>query len=388
MSKKTDIHTSVETGKFQAALAIVSKALGKSTLPVLTTIHIEAQEDAIALTATDLETSNRISTPADIAKSWSACAPGSTLTSLAAAAPGQEVDLTWEEESATLHVRSLGTKAKLKSLAADEFPHAKASKTQKMGILPAAELRNALKRVLIAASADESRPALCTVQLALINERFYLAAADGFRLAAYHLDYEIIFPSKTSLLLPRNAASKLAAILPDDDTPVQVSVLDDDRALSFAWDTVNFRAQLADFKFPDWQAIFPVEFKHELYLNSKSFQDAVRRAEIFARESNKVLKLAPDENGMRVYGEASETGRGETILDEAIMPILIGFNVTFIRQGLEAIGVGQVRMRLSAANTPALFTNGSDKFRYLVMPVMTGEEAIRAADAAQSAEAA
>jgi DNA polymerase-3 subunit beta len=387
MSKKTDIHTSVETGKFQAALGIVSKALGKSTLPVLATIHIETQQDAIALTATDLETSIRISTPASISKSWAACAPGATLTSLASAAPGEQVDLTWEEESATLQVRSLGTKAKLKSLTSDEFPHATASKTQKMGILPAAELRNALKRVVIAASADESRPALCAVQLALVDEQVYLAAADGFRLAVNHLDHEIIFPGKASLLIPRSAVIKLAAILPDDNLPVSISVLDDDRALLFTWDTVTFRVQLADFNFPNWTTIFPTEFKHDLHLKSKTFQDAVRRAEIFARESNKVLKLAPDENGMRVYGEASETGRGETILDDAVMPILIGFNVTFIRQGLDAIGADQVRMRLNAANAPALFTNGSDKFRYLVMPVMTGEEAIKAADVAQAAEA-
>ncbi|MDX9993102.1 MAG: DNA polymerase III subunit beta, partial [Anaerolineales bacterium] len=205
MTKKTS-DTTVLTETVKAALGLVSKALTKSALPILTTIQLRAEGDTLTLTATDLETAISVAVPAKVTKAWAACAPGTTLTDLASAAPGAQIDLIWEEDSATLRFGSQGTKAKLKSLAADEFPKTAAPDSKLMGTVPASELRSALKRVAIAASSDESRPALCAVQLALVNEKVCLTAADGFRLASYHLDHELVFHAKTSLLIPRSAA--------------------------------------------------------------------------------------------------------------------------------------------------------------------------------------
>lgn len=391
MTKKAESSdTMIQTETIKAALGIVSKALGKSALPVLTTIQMRAEGETLTLTATDLETAISVAVPAIVMKAWAACAPGTTLIDLASAAPGTQIDLTWEADSATLRFASQGTKAKLKSLAADEFPNTAAPASKRMGTLPASELRSALKRVAIAASADESRPALCAVQLALVNEKVCLTAADGFRLASYHLDHELVFHAKTSLLIPRSAALKLAAILPGDDSRVTVSV-DEDRAILMTWGNVSFRTQLLDFNFPDWQVIFPTDFKHSLTLNGKDFQGAVRRAEIFAREGQSVLKFNHAENGVKVYGESAETGQGETILaSDAEMPFLVGSNVIFVKQGLEAIGTDQVHMRLNEPNTPILFTNGTDKYRYVVMPVVISDpvEVARAAEVAKASEEA
>jgi hypothetical protein len=72
------------------------------------------------------------------------------------------------------------------------------------------------------------------------------------------------------------------------------------------------------------------------------------------------------------------------------MPFLVGSNVIFVKQGLEAIGTDQVRMRLNEPNTPILFTNGTDKYRYVVMPVVISNpvEVAKAAEVAKASEEA
>jgi DNA polymerase III subunit beta len=276
-----DIKVLTETLK--TALGLVSKAMGKSSLPILSTIHISGSQAAqeISLSATDLETAVSMRVPASVAKDWVTCAPGETLTSLAGAAGGEFTEFTFEPESVTLRLKSQSMKSKLKCLEGSEFPIVAADDTQVMTSIPANTLRSALKRVVIAASADESRPVLCSVQLALIDEKVCLTAADGFRLATCRLDEEVVFPGKTSLIIPRASVLKLAAILPDDETPVQIAVTKDDRALIVSWGKAIFRAQLLDGAFPDWRAIFPKEWAHELTLSANAFQSAVRRAEIF-----------------------------------------------------------------------------------------------------------
>lgn len=382
-----DVKITTETLK--AALGLVSKAIGKSSLPILSTIHISGSQAAqeISLSATDLETAVSMSVPASVARDWATCAPGETLTSLAGAAGCEFTEFTFEPESITLRLKSQSMKSKLKCLEGSEFPIVAAADTQAMTSIPANSLRSALKRVVIAASSDESRPVLCSVQFALVDEKPCLTAADGFRLATYCLDEEVVFPGKTSLIIPRASVLKLAAILPDDETPVQVAVTQDDRALIASWGKATFRAQLLDGTYPDWRAIFPQEWAHELTLNANAFQSAVRRAEIFARETpSRILRITPDGNdGMLIYSEA-ETGRGDTLLAEAAMPIPMAFNSIFVRQGLEAIQGTPVHMRLNASNAPMLLSNGTDKFRYLLMPLHTADEVNQAAAVARASE--
>lgn len=388
--------TTLSQETLKSALAIVTKAAANKTLPILSSVKLEASELSLALTATDLETVIHVTVPANSEKPFSTCAPASVLSSLVQASDSPQIQfkpLAPENNPAQggekLALVAGGAKSTLHCLAADEFPLLPNADVE-MGTIPANVLRAGLKRVLIAASNDQSRPALCAVQLARLKDQVYLAAADGFRLAAYRLDHDIKFPSKTSLLIPRGAAVKLAAILPESDEQVTILGTKNNSSLCFAWSGLKFWAQLLDMNFPDWQSIIPASFKHDLYLLARQTVDAIQRAEVFARNGSHTVSFVPAESGMSVMGQSDETGKSETTLEVA-MPFRISFNALFARQGLEAIGADQIHLRLTAPNSPALFTNGTDRFVYLLMPMVmatvTVEDQVSAAKAAEAAEA-
>ncbi len=377
--------TTLPQETLKAALAIVTKAAANKTLPILGSVKLEASELSLALTATDLETVIHVTVPANSEKPFSTCAPASVLASLVQASDSPQIQFK-PLESEKLALVAGGAKSTLHCLAADEFPLPPNADIE-MGTIPANALRAGLKRVLIAASNDQSRPALCALQLARLKDQVYLAAADGVRLAAYRLDHELKFPSKTSLLLPRGSAVKLAAILPESDEPVAILGTKNNSALCFAWSGLKFWAQLLDMNFPDWQAIIPASFKHDLYLPARQTVDAIQRAEVFARNGSHTVSFVPAETGMSVMGQSDETGKSETTLEVA-MPFRISFNALFARQGMEAIGADQIHLRLITSNSPALFTNGTDRFVYLLMPMVTVEDQASAASAAKAAEAA
>ncbi len=377
--------TTLPQETLKAALAIVTKAAANKTLPILGSVKLEASELSLALTTSDLETVIHVTVPANSEKPFSTCAPAAVLASLVQASDTPQIQFK-PLDGEKLALVAGGAKSTLHCLAADEFPLLP-NTDMEMGTIPANALRAGLKRVLTAASNDQSRPALCAVQLAKLKDQVYLAAADGFRLAAYHLDYELKFPSKTSLLLPRGSAVKLAAILPESDEPVTILGTKNNSALCFAWSGLKFWAQLLDMNFPDWQAIIPASFKHDLYLPARQTVDAIQRAEVFARNGSHTVSFVPAESGMSVMGQSDETGKSETTLEVA-MPFRISFNALFARQGMEAIGADQIHLRLSASNSPALFTNGTDRFVYLLMPMVTVEDQASAASAAKAAEAA
>lgn len=376
--------TTIPHDTLKTALSIATKAATNKTLPVLTTIRLQASELSLALTATDLETAIHVTVASNTDKPFSTCAPASVLANLVQTSDSATIQFK-PMPGEKLSLVAGGAKSTLNCLPGDEFPLPPIASNE-MGCISASQLRTALKKVLIATSNDQSRPALCAVQFARLKDRTYLAAADGFRLAACQLENEIIFPNdKTSLLIPRGSAVKLAAILPESDEPVSIAITPNASALCFSWSGLKFWAQLSDLKFPDWQAIIPGSFKHELYLPARQTTEAVQRAEIFARENNHTVSFVPSESGMTVTGKSDGSGKSETVLDLSI-PSQISFNSLFVRQGLEAIGSDVVHMQFNGPNAPVLFKGSSDRYQYLLMPMSTPEDLANADRVAQAAE--
>ena len=370
------------------ALALVSRAASTgSTLPVLTCVDLQVDKDSLTLTANNLEMVIRTRVNVLGKAAFSAAVPAGVLTSIVSASDAETIELTFDESTLTMKVASGGAKSKIKAFPHEEFPPV-SSATVLLGRLPGQALKTALKRVVVAASCDIVRPALNGVQLAQIGADVYLAAADGFRLAAYRLETSLDFPTgHTSLVLPRQSVTKLIQILPDG-VDIGIFISSNSSAIQFAWGTTSVWIQLVDSTFPDWKQIVPPGFKHLLSLPGREVITALNRADVFAREANHVIRFKPGgDGGLVIEGTSDETGKSETTLDVA-MPFQIAFNGLFAKQGLEAISADAIHLHLNASNSPAMFTNGSDRFIYILMPMIDTTSVVAQAQAAAKVEAA
>jgi DNA polymerase-3 subunit beta len=340
----------------------------------------------IILEATDLEMSLRLQLPgAD--DDLNLAVPAKTLAEVVASLASESINLS--VEIGKLLVTAQGVKSRIATQDADEYPPFP-NCDHTLVTFKAAQLKTALKKVVVAASNDMARPVLNAVQICQRNDQITFAAADGFRLAVQEIPGKIDFPTggKTSLLVPAPSVRKLIALLPDDaDEIVSVLVNQQSSQIGFAWGGSEVFVGLLDGNFPDWSAIIPGTFVHRLALPA-DFAGAVRSAEVFGKLAGHVLALRPDENGkLLVVGSSTEDGESRTSL-EIPMPFQVGFNAIFMSQGLEAIGT-QAHLHLNAPAGPAMLTNGSHEFRYLIMPlVLSIPAAVDSASAAAEKSAA
>jgi DNA polymerase III sliding clamp (beta) subunit (PCNA family) len=70
------------------------------------------------------------------------------------------------------------------------------------------------------------------------------------------------------------------------------------------------------------------------------------------------------------------------------MPFQVSFNGLFAKQGFEAISADAVHLHLNAPNAPAMFSNGSDRYIYVLMPMVDTTSVAAQAQAAAQVEAA
>lgn len=371
--------TTINTKQMKAALAVVSKAVSaKSTLPILGNILIDAQPDGLLLAATNLELGIQVQVPYanlfDGSTAWKTTMPAQIFSQLVSISDAEQLTLGFTKDSETLSIKAGKSSASLKGIDAEEFPPFPATSTE-LGKIPAGKLRNALRRVVLAASKDMSRPALQTVQMKN-DGGLRFTAADGFRLASCVLSgLAFEFPYEKGLLLAAAPTAKLVDVLPDGDDEVTVSV--SESVAKFAWEGMAVWVSLAAESFPDWKAILPKSAKYEITLPTTDAVGAINRAEIFSREGSMAVTLVPSDNGLIVMGRDAASGKSETVIETAIpsgMP-KVSFNAKFARDLVGAVGGPAVKLSINANNAPVLITRlDDDGYLAILMPLLTPDD--------------
>ncbi len=99
--------------------AVAGSIPSRTTLPVLSNILIEAEDGAVRMSGTDLDTAVSVRVAADVAESGAITAPAKKLQEIARELPGA-VEFTTQGDA--INIASGRTKYRLNGLPRDEFP--------------------------------------------------------------------------------------------------------------------------------------------------------------------------------------------------------------------------------------------------------------------------
>src|SRR5437016_14303666 len=110
-------------GPLGQALQAVSRAISaRTTLPILNNILVQATDQGLALTATNLEIGIRKVIPAEVAEEGSTTAPARLLTEFVGTLPDEPLEMALDAGTQTLSVRCGRFDTHIKCIEADEFP--------------------------------------------------------------------------------------------------------------------------------------------------------------------------------------------------------------------------------------------------------------------------
>ena len=381
----------IQRTELRSALSCLMPAIASNVLPVLGHIEMRLDVDAglVYLSSTDLEIRIGTSLPAQIQvddEGIKPCLiPAQTFSDLLAMMDSDEIRLEMDEGQ--LLLRTGSTKTRLSLFPEDSFPpEFTLTSNANLFSLSTQRLKEALQRVITAASTDYSRPTLNSILFALTGNELYLVAADGFRLATDMVQAESTISEEKNYLLPMKMVQKLLRILPDEDSELAIQA--DERRILFRWGENRFWASLMEGQFPDWKQVVYMADGHTLPGNPHPFpradlQMAVKRAEIFARDGNvpHLIHFKPSDTGMSISGVGAETGKSE---EEIECPIQISFalNGLYILQALSGMERERPQLYLSGSDKPIILTE--DNFIYVIMPLyMPKDEEVPVAEAVE-----
>jgi len=363
-------------------LSIVSRAVSpRSTLPVLANVLIATDEGRLRLSATNLELGITCWIPARIEQEGSTTVPARTFGDLINTLPADQVQLSLDVQTQSLNLRSGASNTDIKCIDAQEFPPMPVPDMEGAIQLNVVDFKEMIHQVAFAASTDEARPVLMGVLMQIEKDKVTMAAADGFRLSVRKAVLSSPAPHPLTAIIPARALSELARIASDGEQMIQMVLPKGRGQVVFRVKDAELVSQLIDGTFPDYQQIIPRSYKSRTLVSTASLLKACKQAEIFAREGSNVVRMNIKNSGELQPGEveisahSEETGSNETIVEATVdgIPLLIAFNVKFLREVLEVIKTPNVAVETSAPNAPGVVKPvGEEGFIHVIMPMHLG----------------
>jgi DNA polymerase III subunit beta len=365
----TSMKLTCPRGELADRLAIVGRGLSmRPSVQIFAGVLMQAGAGTLELSATDMELSLRTSLDADVDGQGSAVVPGRLLADIIRQLPSDEVEIEYQAEENTLLITSGSASYRLRTYAVEDFPRLPEVTGIATSSLDGGPLLDAIACVGRAAGRDESRPVLTGVFVRLGAGRLVMVATDSYRLSVKETELAGDVP-ELEAIVPARALDELRRIA-GGGGDVELGVLDNH--VAFGAGGVWLTTRKIDGQFPDHTKLIPEsgEFAVDLSLPRGELLDVVRRMAVMAHRASPLrLRLADGE--LTISVQSPDVGEARESLPAAYSgePMEIGFNATYLQDGIESVEGDELQLRLINPLRPGLVQGPEEGFRYLIMPI-------------------
>ena len=366
----------LSTVYLEKALSVANKIIpSKTPLNVLEGVKIEASDNHLILTTTDLENEFKAFINCEVFSEGSVIIPSKELFKIISKIDYPEIQLELEENK--LIINSLGFKAELTTISEGEYPELEFGDFEDSIVLNSEDFENAINYVVYASSyPEDSNPVFAGILFEIEDNKINFVATDGSQLAFYSLNYK---NSKTKevnykLIVP---VKSLNAVIKELDQEVSIGF--NQNSISFSYDTeygkIVINSKLIEGNFPEYKEVIPSKFKTSFNISRKPFLNAIKRVSLLSKskELSGVVIFDISKNKLIIESIESEIGKAK---EELVIsnfkgePLNIAFNSKFLEDMLNKIKEDELKISFIDSDSPLKCElENKEEFLYLLMPV-------------------
>lgn len=358
-------------------LQSISGALpGSSPVPILENFLFEISPGQLKITASDLETT--VSTTMEVKSSESGllAVPAKILLETLKTFSNIPLNFKVNKDSHQIEISSEHGKFKLNGFNGDEFPKVPVISKPNTIEMPSDILLEAINRTVFATGNDELRPVMTGVFCQFGKEGAVFVATDAHRLVRYRRS-DIRSGKESSFIMPKKPLNLLRSVLPSVKTQVKIDY--NEANAFFSFDHIHLICRLIDGRYPNYEAVIPLDNPNKMEIDRLSFLNAIRRVSIFSNKTTHQVKFRIAGSQVDISAEDVDFGNDA---NERLncnydgKDIEIAFNARFIQDMLSNLETEHVLLELSLPNRAGLLsppkTEGDPNADQLmlVMPVM------------------
>jgi DNA polymerase-3 subunit beta len=263
--------------------------------------------------ATDREIAIRCRVGAQVAQPGGAVLPARTIADLVALLDATQVDLALDEKN-VLALRCGRTQAHVRGWDIDEFPPLPVPAGASVARVEARVLKDAIGRVIYAASPDPARSSLSGTLMQFEGDQVTLVAADGFRLALCTVPLVAPVDEPIELVVPTRGMRELQKLIRKGDEEIAITLDEDQQHIVLEIGDAVIACQLGG-KYPDYRAIIPEEWDVRAVIDRGALLQACRTARALSEQGSlRVEFVPPGACSEPAEGACPEVGDGKLVI--------------------------------------------------------------------------
>tara|TARA_B100000965_G_scaffold377606_1_gene371794 strand:+ start:1685 stop:2791 length:1107 start_codon:yes stop_codon:yes gene_type:complete len=343
----------------------------RNTIPILSNVVIEASENDIAFTATDMEIDIVEGIKANVISTGKLTVSAHTLYDIVRKLPdGSEVVMHIKENKLILSCGK--SEFTLPTLPFDDYPIMTEITGGKNFSISSADLQNLIDNTKFAISVEETRYYLNGIYLHQNVDKNNLraVATDGHRLAQVEISLPDGADGMSSIIIPRKTVGEVRKLI--DDTEGDINITVSTNKIKFNINNCTLTSKLIDGSFPDYQRVIPKDNTNNMIVSTKEFKDAVDRVSTISIEKSRAVKLSLSKNNLILKVNSHDTGNASEELEVNFdgNPMEIGFNSKYLLDIALQIQGKEMQFSLSDSSSPALITDPEQEgIIFVLMPM-------------------
>ncbi|QIW15282.1 DNA polymerase III subunit beta [Pasteurellaceae bacterium RH1A] len=342
----------------------------RPTLPVISNILVEVQNDRVFLTGTDLEV--ELTTQAELVQavdfSGKFTIPAKKFLDICKSLPDDSlISVQFEQDKAL--IKASRSKFTLATLPAEDYPNLMDWSPEVDFNLDQATLARLIDATQFSMANQDARYFLNGMKFETEGNLLRTVATDGHRLAVCTMALSQELPSH-SVIVPRKAVLELARLLGNGDEGVRLEIGTSNLRVSM--NGIVFTSKLIDGRFPDYRRVLPRNADRIVEAEAEVLKRALVRAAILSNERFRGVRLALSQNQLKITANNPEQEEAEEIVDVAYQNIdmEVGFNVSYLLDVLNTLRCERVRISLVDASSSCLIEDcDNSTAEYVIMPM-------------------
>ena len=358
-------------GALLDALTVASNAVAVRTpKPVLQCVKLTAGPSDLTVAATDLEVAIRYSDSlVQVEQQGETLLPADKLRDIVRESNDDTLNI--EVTGETANIRGQDAHFKIYTQKAADFPLIPDFQGEADFQVPGGRLKELIAQTLFATAKEQSRYAFNGVLTIAKSKRISLIGTDGRRLALAR--GELVAGDKLdkdgkSAIVPIKAYQLVDKLITDPEEPVGFQMRENQ--VIFHTANATLTSNLIEGQFPPYEDVIPKDTDKKMTASTADFLSAIRRSALLTSEESRGVRLHFTKKGLVVSSRSPESGEATVQFPCKYegTDIEIGFNATFMMDGLRVVDSDEVSLELTASNRPGLIRSGAN-FLYVIMPL-------------------
>jgi len=346
----------------------------RHTIPILANVLIEAKNDEITITATDLEVGLKSKYKAQIIDEGKITVSAKKLFEIIKELPDKEINFN-TKNNFWVEIKCHKSLFNLVGLSPEEFPKFPDVELGKYSI-DKNSLNEMIEKTLFSVSSDETKFNLTGIYIKSDNvnniNKIIFVSTDGHRLSMIQRKYEneLDIRYKEGLILPKKGIIEIKKLLETMEDDINIGISDNNFSISNKKTTLIMR--MVDGDFPDYKRVIPDKGKNAAVINKNLFLHALKRISILSSEKSKGVKINLKKDSLTITSSNPDLGDAKEEIDIIYNgdDISIGFNAKYIIEILQVIKSENIIFNLKDNISPGRINPEDDEDHLsVIMPM-------------------